>query len=472
MVFNSLAFALFLPIVWLLYWSFHSDRLRRSVLLAASLFFYGWWDWRFVFLMVGVSFCSWGAAILHQKAVKLGADGRAKWILRIGVAVPLLVLAFFKYWLFLLDSAATVLRLVGVVLPLPQWNIILPIGISFYTFQALSYLIDVKRGRCGLERSFSKVLLYIAFFPQLVAGPIVSANSFMPQLKTARRFSPVQFVDGLRLMLWGLLLKVVFGDNLGTWADAVFQAPMDYTLAARWAGVLAFYGQIYFDFAGYSLTAIGIGRTFGYLLPENFNTPYVSLSVTEFWRRWHISLSSWLRDYLFIPLGGSRSHYMRNLMLTMVLGGLWHGASWNFVIWGALHGVALCVHKLWLQRRGDSVASGNWLHVGSAWLLTQTFVLVTWIPFRAEDLDGTLSFFTTAANAGALSAPATLISWLWLFVPLLADVLLHRRIVNPTSETVQGVGRESFVGVLVAVLFIAILALGIWESKAFIYFQF
>lgn len=471
MVFNSFAFALFLPLGWLLYWSFKSDSLRRAVLLVASIVFYAWWDWRFVFLMAGVSFTTWGAAILMQKAKQQGAAALAQWWLRAGGALPLLVLAFFKYALFLLDSLGMALRPFGLELPQPTWNIILPVGISFYTFQALSYLIDVHRGRCDLERSFSKVLLFISFFPQLVAGPIVTANSFIPQLKSARLFSPVLFVDGLRLMLWGLLLKVVFGDTLATWADPVFESPLDYTLLGRWSGVLAFYGQIYFDFAGYSFIAIGIGKTFSYTLPENFNVPYVARSVTEFWKRWHISLSTWLRDYLFIPLGGNRTHYMRNLMLTMVLGGLWHGASWNFVIWGALHGMALCVHKLWLRRRGDNAPAGGLGPVIAAWLATQAFVLLTWVPFRAEDLQSTLAFFTLQANEGALSHPQTLITWPWLLLPLLADAFLHRRVVQ-TSQPSATTGKELATGLLVAFLLIVILALGTWESKAFIYFQF
>ena len=434
MVFNSLAFAIFLPLVWLLYWSFKSDRIRRAVLLVASLVFYARWDWRFVFLMAGVRLTTWGAAILLQRAKQQSAATKAKWILRAGVALPLLVLAFFKYALFLLDSLAAALSMGGVQTAVPQWDIILPVGISFYTFQALSYLIDVHRGRCELERSFSKVLLYIGFFPQLVAGPIVTANSFIPQLKSARQFSPVLFVDGLRLILWGMLLKVVFGDTLATWADPVFEAPLDYTLIGRWSGVLAFYGQIYFDFAGYSFIAIGIGKTFSYTLPENFNVPYAARSVTEFWKRWHISLSSWLRDYLFIPLGGNRSHYLRNLMITMVLGGLWHGASWNFVLWGALHGAALCLHKLWMRRRGDGAPSTAWAPVIASWVATQAFVLLTWVPFRATDLGSTLSFFTTAANEGALTVPPTLITWPWLLLPLIADALLHRRITTPSTN--------------------------------------
>lgn len=473
MLFNSFAFALFLPLVWILYWSLRSDRLRRGLLVVASVVFYGWWDWRFVFLMLGVSVSSWLAALLYQRARDGGRERRAAWIVRIGVALPLLVLAFFKYTLFLLHSFASFMQSVGVALTVPEWNIILPVGISFYTFQALSYLIDVKRGRCDMEPSFWKVFFYIAFFPQLVAGPIVSATTFLPQARVSRRFSAPEFVDGIRLILWGLMLKVVFGDALAAWVDPVFTAPLDYTLAARWAGVLAFYGQIYFDFAGYSIIAIGIGKTFDYTLPENFNTPYVSLSVTEFWRRWHISLSTWLKDYLFIPLGGNRHHYYRNLMLTMLLGGLWHGASWNFVLWGGLHGIALCVHKLWSQWRGDRATSTAWLHVIAAWIATQVFVLITWVPFRAPDLGSTLHFFTTAAHPGALSAPDCHITWPWLVLPPVIDALLHRRITSATPPVSGTAWRPAWaVGAVAALVFLLILALGTWESQSFIYFQF
>ncbi|MDB6117159.1 MAG: hypothetical protein JWO08_940 [Verrucomicrobiaceae bacterium] len=279
-------------------------------------------------------------------------------------------------------------------------------------------------------------------------------------------------------MLAGLLVKVVFSDALAHWATPVFSHPEDFTLAGRWSGALAFYGQIYFDFAGYSLIAIGVGQTLGYLLPSNFNVPYAAFSVTDFWRRWHISLSSWLRDYLFIPLGGNRAHHVRNLMITMMLGGLWHGASWNFLAWGTLHGLALCVHKLWTTTCGEGLAlwsaSARWKQCSAnaaAWLVTQGFVLLCWIPFRSPGWQQTLSFFTTAAPVAALSMPQRLpLTWLWLVLPLVTDGWLQSR---PRPAMPRASARPSWIlGAAYGVLFLLVLSLGTWDSKSFIYFQF
>ncbi len=481
MLFNSLVFAVFIVILWVAYWARRSHLWRQTLLLVASLIFYGWWDWRYLSLMVGVSAVAWLTARLYAQAQLVGKMNRAAWLLRLGVGLPLLVLVFFKYTMFAFAAVGDLAALIGVHLPLPKPSILLPVGISFYTFQALSYMVDVARGNCAVERSFARVLLYISFFPQLVAGPIVNATDFLPQLLTARVFSAAQFINGLRTMLMGLLIKVVFADALALWAAPVFDNPMSYTLAARWVGALAFYGQIYFDFAGYSLIAIGAASTFGYTLRQNFNVPYQSLSVTEFWRRWHISLSTWLRDYLFIPLGGNRSHLYRNLMLTMLLGGLWHGASWNFLLWGALHGAALCLHKLWsrsaagiaLQSRLAMAPAASLTWAGLAWLTTQAFVLLCWVPFRAADWSQTMAFFTTASYATALSAPACSITWPWLVLPLLADAWMQRRETAAVRADASAQRLPTWaLGAAMAALFILVLALGTWESGSFIYFQF
>ena len=476
MVFNSFDFAVFLCLVWAMYALMRGAGARRVMLLIMSLVFYGWWDWRFLPLIIGVSTTAWAAARLHQWALDQGKPRAAVWAVRVGVGLPLLVLGFFKYALFMLDSSVPVLAVLGLRLPSPELSILLPVGISFYTFQALSYVIDVSRGRCAVERSFWKVLLYITFFPQLVAGPIVTAASFMPQLHTPRMVTPALFASGLRLVLWGLLLKVVFADALATWADPIFAQPGGYTLAGRWLGVLAFSGQIYFDFAGYSTMAIGLGRTLGYSFPLNFDVPYLARNITDFWRRWHISLSNWLRDYLFIPLGGNRQHFYRNLLFTMVLGGLWHGASWNFILWGLLHGIALIAHKLWIKRsiQGQASPAGHTLSC----LLTQAVVLVAWVPFRAADLKTTLWFFTPNARPEALTVPDCQITIAWLIVPLIVDGLLSRRITaeeapSPNTNTAPADQRPAVLTALAyAALLLLILALGTWESQTFLYFQF
>lgn len=477
MVFNSFSCAIFLLLVWPLYWLGKGMRWRQSLLIAASLVFYGWWDWRFVPLMLTVSLIAWAGPMLRDRALKAGKPGLAKAAFVTAIALPLVGLAFFKYTVFLLHILEDAAASAGITFAAPKWSIPLPVGISFYCFHAISYVVDAAKGKSILERSYARVLLYIAFFPQLVAGPIVRSSDFLPQLMTDRVLSATEFIEGLRKMLIGLTMKVVFSDAIAHWADAVFNDPMRYTLGARWIGALAFYGQIYFDFAGYSLIAIGLSQTLGYRLPPNFNVPYISRSVTEFWRRWHISLSSWLRDYLFIPLGGNRSSYTRNLMITMMLGGLWHGASWNYLLWGTLHGLALVVHKLWTTHYGEAVTRWQGGSMGrarfasfAAWLLTQGFVLLCWVPFRCAEWSHTMAFFTTRSSvADPATEPTSPITWTWLLLPLALDAWLQTR--KPAEP--ESPGRSSWMlGASYAVLFILILALGTWDSKAFIYFQF
>lgn len=473
MLFNSFEFALFLPAIWVLYWCAAPVRFRQPLLTVASLLFYGWWDWRFVPLITGLSAIAWLMAIAASDEGRARSKGWRWTVTVAGIVIPLLVLGFFKYASFLLSIGEQVFAAFGRHFTSPALNIILPVGISFYTFQCLSYVIDVRRGHCKAERSFWKVLLYISFFPQLIAGPIVSARTFLPQLQQPQQLSSPHFVDGIRLVLWGLMLKVVFGDSLATWANPVFDSPEAFTMPARWAGVLAFYGQIYFDFSGYSTMAVGLGKTFNLELPPNFNLPYSAQSITDFWRRWHITLSNWLRDYLFIPLGGNRSHYLRNLMITMILGGLWHGASWNFVLWGVLHGVALCLHKLWAGSSSAGTPARS-LPGLPAWLLTQVFILVSWVPFRAADFSDTLLYFTDWSG-GELSAPGCAITWPWLVAPLLIDALMHRRMwTNSTPPETQGTQWLTPVrlGVTAGLALLLVLALGTWNSGAFIYFQF
>jgi len=477
MIFNSFACALFLLLFWPLYWLGQSQRWRHTMLIVGSLFFYGWWDWRFVPLMLAMSLIAWAGPLLRERALLAGKERLAKQVLAGSIALPLLALAFFKYTMFLVESAIGIAAQIGITLKTPEWHIALPVGISFYCFHAISYVVDVAKGKSTMERSFSNVLIYIAFFPQLVAGPIVRSTDFMPQLHLGRTFVASEFVEGLRKVLSGLLVKVVFSDALSHWATPVFAHPEQFTLGARWAGALAFYGQIYFDFAGYSLIAIGVAQTLGYRLPPNFNVPYIARSVTEFWRRWHISLSSWLRDYLFIPLGGNRTSYVRNLMITMVLGGLWHGASWNFLLWGTLHGLALCVHKLWTTHCGETMQ--RWTSAARlravtagfiAWAITQAFVLLCWVPFRSPGWSQTMAFFSPAEPANALGFPDVSITWHWLVVPLMLDAWLLTR--KPRERESLTTRSSWMLGAAYALLLLLVLMMGNWGSGSFIYFQF
>jgi len=342
---------------------FRNKTYKEVFLLLASYFFYGYWDWRFCFLLLFVSASSYVTALFINK----------KFVYPIGITVPLVILGFFKYFNFFLSSVSG---------EIGTLSIILPVGISFYTFQALSYVVDVKRGKIEAEKSFIKLALYISFFPQLVAGPIVKAADFLPQLKEDRRITLKNIENGVQLMIFGLVKKIVIADHLSVFVDDVFRVPTAYSWISIILAVFSYSIQIYFDFSGYSDIAIGCAKCFGYDFCPNFNMPYISENVTEFWRRWHISLSTWLKEYLYIPLGGNRKGKLRqhiNLFITMLLGGLWHGANWTFVFWGALHGLALCVDKL-IPKRKEKPTIIRVLNIVATFL----FVSFLWIFFRAD----------------------------------------------------------------------------------------
>ncbi len=354
-------------------------KFRHLFLLAASYVFYGWWDWRFCFLMFALTVVAYISAkrIDEKKCVKLFKF--------IGIVVPLVILGIFKYFNFFVDSFCDLFGIEGYT----TLNIILPVGISFYTFQSMSYTIDVIRKHIP-RAGFIEVALYIAFFPQLVAGPIVKAQEFIPQLKEDRNINLKNLEVGLQIFLMGLFKKIVIADQLSVFVDQVFEKPVAFHSITVILAVVAYSIQIYFDFSGYSDMAIGSAKCLGYDFNRNFNIPYISKNVSEFWKRWHISLSTWLQEYLYIPLGGNRKGKARtyiNLLATMVIGGLWHGASWNFVLWGALHGTALCIHKLFKAMRENSKYSriGGLISI----LATYIFVCVCWVPFRSTDISTT-----------------------------------------------------------------------------------
>ena len=349
MLFNSLAFLVFFTVVCVLMALTNLPvfaamprekrlRLRHILLLLASYVFYGWWDWRFCFLMLALTL------VAHVCALQMDTP-RRKAALVIGVVVPLLVLGIFKYYNFFVDSfcAAFGLTRAGTL------RIILPVGISFYTFQSLSYTIDVSRGKLKAEQDFIRTALYIAFFPQLVAGPIVKAGDFLPQLREERNISLKNLEPGVQIMLFGLFKKIVIADNISAFVDAVHQAPAAYSAGTLMLCTYAYFVQLYCDFSGYSDMAVGCARCLGYDLPRNFNVPFLSPNVNEFWKRWHISLSAWLTEYLYFPLGGSRKGEARtylNILINMTVCGLWHGSAWTFVFWGFLSGVAQCLYRL------------------------------------------------------------------------------------------------------------------------------
>ena len=469
MNFISVGFVAFLAIVYTLHWSCRGANTRKWLLTIASYIFYAVWSWRYCFLMLFVT----ANAFLAGQILGRVAGGRKKVVLAISIGTDLGVLGFFKYYDFFLSNLAETLANLGVSASLPVMRAILPVGISFYTFHAISYVVDVSRGKVQPE-SFPNVALYISFFPQLIAGPIVRASFMMPQLHRPRTFSRAQQAIGIRLLVRGFVYKALIADTLAQVADPVFADVARYNGHALLTATIAFYGQIYFDFAGYSSMAIGTARLFGYRFPSNFDYPYRAASATEFWRRWHMSLSFWLRDYLYIPLGGNRGGTLfvcRNLMITMLLGGLWHGAAWNYVIWGALHGTALCVNKLWAQagERFSQALEHNVAWTIAAVMLTQLWVMIAWVFFRCDGAAQSIEVLTAILDPRAhpgLAAPA-------VEGYIVAIIAIDHAIGSARFRSFQtlGRGRPLVWGGLGALMALALAAAPLVQ-KPFIYFQF
>ena len=375
MTFASFAFVAFFVIVLLALAACRSRVQRQLVILLASVYFYAYWNPRYLFLLATPSVIDYWCA---QRIARAEDDRRRKLWLIASLVSNLGLLAYFKYATFLLQNLAWIGG--RTVAPL---DIVLPVGISFYTFKTMSYTIDVYRRQIEPCRSWWQYALYVTYFPELVAGPIVRASMFLPQMTRALTFSGPRTYAGLQQVALGFSKKLLVADRLATFVTPVFAMPAIYSAATVRSAVIAYALQIYCDFSGYSDIAIGVSTIIGFDLPENFNMPYAATSISEFWRRWHMTLSQWLRDYLYIPLGGSRCGRVRtylNLTITMLLGGLWHGASWTFVAWGGLHGLSLVVHKIWRDaapRRGWELPS--WL----AWAMTVTYVCFAWVLFRA-----------------------------------------------------------------------------------------
>ena len=479
MVFNSLPFVIFFVIVcglmaltnWnrvkaLLPWPVNS--LRHVILLLASYVFYGWWNWKCCFLMLGLTVVAYVCAAAYEK------DGRKLWV-TLGVIAPLVILGIFKYFNFFVDSFCALLGIARA----GSLNILLPVGISFYTFQSLSYTIDVYRGKLPAEKSFVNVALYIAFFPQLVAGPIVKAGEYLPQLREDRNISLSNLQQGVQFFALGLFKKVVLADNISAFVDAVYDCPAAFHAVTVLLAVAAYSIQIYCDFSGYSDMAVGCAKCLGYDLPRNFNLPYISKNVTEFWKRWHISLSTWLMEYLYFPLGGNRKGTVRryiNLMLTMLIGGLWHGASWTFVAWGGLHGLALCVHKLFLKAAQGREKKDNALLSALSVLGTFCFVSLCWVFFRAGDFATAMrvfqAIFTWQQGVIHLSSWAIL-GLACVALATLAAVLRGRKRGGPIDGFYPQVKLSTIPGLLVFFLFVGLtLGLAYTGENPFIYFQF
>lgn len=386
MLFSQIEFFFFFLLTLAVLRLLPNHRLQKLYLLVASYYFYAYWDWRFLGLIL---FSTAVDYVVGLSLARTEEERKRKILLLLSLVANLGLLGFLKYFNFFVGSLAPLLRTLG--LHPGTLQIILPVGISFYTFQTLSYTIDVYRRRIPPCRDPFDFALFVAFFPQLVAGPIVRAAEFLPQLETPRQLSWLRLFEGFRQFVYGLFKKVFLADRLALFVDPFFANPGAFDCLTTWLGVIGYGIQIYCDFSGYSDMAIGIARTLGYDFSENFNHPYLATNIQDFWRRWHISLSTWLRDYLYIPLGGNRLGTVRtyiNLLLTMLLGGLWHGAYWRFIVWGGIHGVALALTRL-LAPYLDSARVPLFLRSlwqGLGWLVTMVIVAVAWVFFRAQEI--------------------------------------------------------------------------------------
>ncbi len=473
MLFNSLTFIVFFAIVVSAYWLLPSWNNRKNLLLVASYVFYGAWNPPFAALLFATS------ALDFYLGARIAAAGeprsRRAWMVT-SVVVNLSMLGFFKYGNFLLENFQWLLDRAGIMYVPPHLDLFLPIGISFYTFHSLSYTLDVHRGATQPTRSLRDFLLAVSFFPQLVAGPIVRAADFLPQCVAPPAPRPGRFIWGLLLMTLGLFQKTVLADTMpSSSADSVFSFGGPLSVLDAWIGVLAFSGQIFFDFAGYSTCAIGAALCLGFELRDNFRFPYAAVGFSDFWRRWHISLSTFLRDYLYIPLGGNRGGPIRagvNLMIVMLIGGLWHGAAWTFVVWGVIHGLCLVLERV-LRAVFRDVA---WpAHPGVQILLalgTYAVICLAWVFFRASD-------FATAARlvsamAGAFPTGSAILSTreiLQVGIVTFALLLAHWALRDITIEIAVARTPRWLLPVLwAAMLFAIILTQG--NGHAFIYFQF
>jgi alginate O-acetyltransferase complex protein AlgI len=471
MIFTQLVFFLFFAVTAGVHWALRTNEARKRWLFLASYFFYGYWDYRFLALIFASTCLDYATGLWLGRFTTPRAR---KALITLSIVANLGILGFFKYFNFFVHSTTELLGLIGVSVSQPTLNIILPVGVSFFTFQSMSYTIDVYRKVLAPTRKFLDFALYVAFFPQLVAGPIARASHFLPQLASTRELVEIDGRRALLLFFVGYFKKACVADNIASAIDPVFGDPTAYAATARLLASTLYSVQIYCDFSGYTDMAIGVAALLGYQLAKNFDSPYLSLNVREFWQRWHISLSSWLRSYLYIPLGGNRggpARTARSLMLTMLLGGLWHGANWTFVLWGFLHGAALIVHRF-VAGTEPRVAAGERSTLNKALSLCGTFVFVAFCftIFRCSDIGSAWQLFTAPARVDPeVMAPSAL--W-WLAFVLLAGV--HALVYRYRTELVRRARALSdaiFYPALGAAWSLLLLMTPL-AAEPFIYFQF
>lgn len=480
MLFNSIEFLLFLPVVFLFYWFVFKQRYWQNMLVViASYIFYGWWDWRFLLLIALTSLCSYGSGLLLEHYE--GQRGKQKMVSASNIVLNLSILGVFKYYNFFVQNLDALFGIIGWHLDLVTMNIILPVGISFYTFQALSYTIDVYQKKLPATHNPVEFFAYISFFPQLVAGPIERATNLLPQFQQQRHFDYAKAVDGMRQMLWGFLKKLVIADNCATVVNEYWNQYAELPgLTLFILGVL-FTFQIYCDFSGYSDIAIGCARLFGFNLMRNFNYPYFSRSIPEFWRRWHISLTTWFRDYIYFPLGGSRCDkwkIIRNVYIVWGISGLWHGANWTFVCWGFFHATLLAIYNIFgiNTKYKDVVASGHYLpNIKEIFQMALTFILAVfgWIVFRAESITQAIEYFSAILQNPFFDETKIYgILPIWMSILLLAVEWFQRGRQHALQLPTVGIFKYKVFRycLYLMVIFMCLTMYG--ESQTFIYFQF
>lgn len=484
MLFNSFEFLLFLPIVFLLYWFiFKPLKWQNLLILTSSYIFYGWWDWRFLILIVFTSFCSYGSGLLINKANQNNRKTLAKFYCSANILINILILCYFKYFNFFVDNLKILFSQFGFQLDWFTLEVLLPVGISFYTFQALSYTIDVYRKDIKPTGDFIAFASFIAFFPQLVAGPIERATNLLPQFLQPRIFNYAEAVSGMRQMLWGFFKKMVIADNCAGFANTIFNNSTDVSGSTIIVGGLLFTFQIYGDFSGYSDIAIGCAKLFGINLMRNFNLPYFSQNIADFWRRWHISLNKWFIDYVYIPLGGNRRGKLRNILNILIvfsLSGIWHGADWTFIAWGTFNGILVVLYTL-LFKHKHVIKDNNFkitLKSGINMLFTFALIVLGWILFRSDNISMAKTCMSSIFSTSLFATPdlsiisgnnMALASTVVLIVILLIVEYRMRKqrfaldIINIKSKTIRWC-------IYVAVILSIIVFTG--EQEQFIYFQF
>ncbi len=484
MLFNSFAFAIFLPLVFILYWAVFNRKnvkLRNAFILVVSYIFYGWWDWRFLILIAITSFCSWGSGWLIQKSSYTSEEkklGPKFWLIS-NLILNLGILAVFKYFNFFVDSFVTVLTSVGVPIhSTSTLNIILPVGISFYTFQALSYGIDVYRKDVEPTRDWLQFFAFVSFFPQLVAGPIERAKNLLPQFETIKKPDYDIFRSAMLLIAWGYFKKLMIADRLAVFVEATFDHGA--TSFPMLLGAIFFAFQLYLDFSAYSDIAIGCGKLFGFNLMTNFRRPYFSTSFSNFWKRWHISLSSWFMDYLYIPLGGNRkgkTRKMLNLIIVFAVSGLWHGASWNFVIWGVANALFMIILDPFLKRLQSENFFARFFKatiIFTGWMLSLVF-------FRAKGFDVATDCFSNLgfSNIGEITNYGLNSRELWLIAITIGILFIKELICERNEQTLRNLFFNKiplifrwcfYVAFILSIVYFG--QYGGGNEHSFIYFQF